>query len=168
VENFRENIRGNFRGKFSWNEQNIPTSIKKSKTSSHSVISPPLMNSQPKQRGVKRKRGYNKPAPKLTKNWRMTVHSGHNPEMCTEENWKKWLEQKWSDNRSEISYIMGGWEKGALTGVLHIQGWVQFKTRKRLVKQKKGQKCVRKKPEKKCRSLFFVERGVEDYSRCRR
>ena len=87
-----------------------------------------------KRRGIKRKRVYSKTAPKLTKNWRFTVHRGHNPDMCTEEKWKTWIEEKWSANRGEISYIMGGWEKGAL----------QFQTRKRLVKQKNGQKCVRK------------------------
>ena len=94
-----------------------------------------------KRRGIKRKRVYSKTAPKLTKNWRFTVHRGHNPEMCTEEKWKTWIEEKWSANRGEISYIMGGWEKGALTGVLHIQGWLQLKTRKRLVKQKKTEVC---------------------------
>ena len=51
--------------------------------------------------------------------------------MCTEEKWKTWIEEKWSANRGEISYIMGGWEKGAL----------QFQTRKRLVKQKKTEVC---------------------------
>lgn len=92
-----------------------------------------MSDEKQENRGVKRKRTYDKPAPQKTKNWRYTVHKGHT-EMCTEELWKKWIEEKWTMYGDEIDYIMGAWEKGAETGVLHIQGWIQFSIRKKLVR----------------------------------
>ena len=64
--------------------------------------------------------------------------------MCTAELWKKWVEEKWTKYGDEIDYIMGAWEKGALTGVLHLQGWIQFSIRKKLVRQKKDKCGLRK------------------------